>query len=116
MSESGNDLYVLGAIGVLVLCSLLTRGGYPLVGNWLPLKESVRRTLRYAPAAALVGIIVPELLPWQVGTAWPQVDLKFFAALAGVLIYSRTHNGLWLIVGGMVAYWVLALLMWLIMR
>ena len=108
---SAYDLYVLGAIGVLVLCSIIMRGGYPLVGNHLPLPERVRRPLRYAPAAALVAIVVPELLPWD-PVQGPGVDLKLFAALAGMLIYWRTRNGLWLIMGGMMAYWALLLGEW----
>src|SRR5690606_22400690 len=53
------DSYVLGAIALLTLCSLLTRAGYFLFGDHLPLTDPVRRALRYAPVAALTAIIVP---------------------------------------------------------
>lgn len=59
--------YVLGAILVLALCSLITRAGYMVFGDYLPLPEGVRRALRYAPAAALTGIIIPEILPLATG-------------------------------------------------
>ena len=98
--------YVLGAIALLTLCSLITRAGYMLFGDYLPLSDSVRRALRYAPAAALVGIIVPEILPWQPGSL-PVFDVKAVAALAAVLLYLRTRNALLVIAGGMVAYWLL---------
>ncbi|HZH57748.1 AzlD domain-containing protein [Yanghanlia caeni] len=98
--------YVLGAIALLTICSLVTRAGYLLLGDYLPLSDGVRRALRYAPAAALVGIIVPEVLPWQPGTA-PVFDAKAVAALVGVLLYLRTRNGLVVIGGGMLAYWLL---------
>lgn len=101
-----SDWYVLGAILVLAACSLLTRTGYMVFGDYLPLPEGVRRALRYAPAAALTGIIVPEVLPWQLGTM-PSLDVKAVAAVVGILIYLRTRNGLWVIVGGMVAFWLL---------
>lgn len=98
--------YVLGAIALLTLCSLITRAGYLLLGDYLPLSDGIRRALRYAPAAALVGIIVPEILPWQPGTA-PVLDVKAAAAVVAVLLYLRTHNGLVVIAGGMVAYWLI---------
>ncbi|HLU80194.1 MAG TPA: AzlD domain-containing protein [Burkholderiaceae bacterium] len=104
MSET--NWYVLGAIGVLTVCSLLTRAGYMVFGDYLPLPEGLRRALRYAPAAALTGIIVPEVLPWQFGTL-PTLDVKAVAALVAVALYWKTRNGLLVIVGGMVAYWLL---------
>lgn len=98
--------YVVGASVLLALCSLLTRAGYMMFGDYLPLSDGVRRALRYAPAAALVGIIVPDILPWPPG-GLPVFDAKAVAALAGVLLYLRTRNSLLVIVGGMVAYWLL---------
>jgi branched-subunit amino acid transport protein len=100
------DLYVLGAIGLLTLCSFLTRAGYFLFGDYMPLSESVRRALRYAPTAALIGIVVPELLPWRAGVG-PVLDIKVFAALIAILVFWRTRSTVLIIVGGMVAYWLL---------
>ncbi|HLV27676.1 MAG TPA: AzlD domain-containing protein [Burkholderiaceae bacterium] len=98
--------YVLGAILMLALCSLITRATYLVLGDYLPLSDGVRSALRYAPTAALVGIIVPEVLPWQPGTV-PTLDVKAVAAVLAVLLYMRTRNSLLLIAGGMVAYWLL---------
>ncbi len=103
------DLYVLGAIALLAICSFLTRAGYFLFGDYFPLSDGVRRALRYAPTAALVGIIVPELLPWRADTG-PVFDIKALAALAAVALYWRTRSSLLVIVGGMLAYWILRLL------
>jgi|SRR5690606_10441191 len=100
------DLYILGAIVFLALCSFLTRAGYFLFGDHIPLSDSVRRALRYAPTAALIGIVVPELLPWKAGVG-PVFDIKVLAALVAVLLYWRTRSSLLVIVGGMVAYWIL---------
>lgn len=107
--DSEYDWYVFSVIGMLVLCSLLTRCGYFVFGDYLPLRDSVRRALRYAPTAALVGIIVPELFPWQQGMG-PTLDLKAAAALIALLVYWRTRSTLLVIVGGMVAYWLLKFL------
>lgn len=98
--------YVLGAIFALTLCSLITRAAYFLIGDHLPLSDGVRSALRFAPTAALVGIIVPEILPWQPGTP-PTLDAKAVAAFLAVFLYWKTRNGLLVIVGGMVAYWVI---------
>jgi len=98
--------YLLGVILVLTLCSVLTRSGYMLFGDYLPLPEGLRRALRYAPAAALTGIIVPEILPWQAGTL-PSLDVKAVAAVLAILLYWRTRNSLLVIAGGMMAYWLL---------
>ena len=105
--------YVLGSIGLLVLVSLLTRSGYFVFGDYLPLTESVRRALRYAPTAALTGIVVPELLPWQEGMA-AFVDIRMLAAVVAVLVFVRTRNTIMVIVGGMAAFWVFgAISQWL---
>ncbi|HWK70875.1 AzlD domain-containing protein [Pollutimonas sp. M17] len=100
------DLYILGVIGLLTLCSVLTRAGYFLFGDYLPLSEPVRRALRYAPTAALIAIVVPELLPWRAG-AGPAFDIKVVAALVAILVFWRTRSTVLIIVGGMVAYWLL---------
>jgi branched-subunit amino acid transport protein len=100
------DLYVLGAIVLLTLCSFLTRSGYFLFGDYLPLTEPVRRALRYAPTAALIGIVIPEILPWQQHVG-PVFDLKAVATLVGVLVFLRTQSTVLIIVAGMVAYWIL---------
>lgn len=101
-----SDLYVYAAIGLLALCSLITRAGYMVFGDYLPLPDGLRRALRYAPAAALTGIIVPDLLPWKAGVG-PVFDLKLVAALAAIAVFLRTRNAVLVIVAGMIVLWVL---------
>jgi branched-subunit amino acid transport protein len=104
------DLYIIGVIAALTLCSIITRSGYYVFGDYFPLSDSVRRALRYAPTAALVGIIVPELLPWVARDGQPP-GLELAAALAAVALYWRTKSTLLVIVGGMIAYWILKALL-----
>ncbi|MCC2594958.1 AzlD domain-containing protein [Pusillimonas sp. MFBS29] len=99
------DWYVLGAIGLLTVCSFLTRAGYFLFGDHIPLTDSVRSALRYAPTAALVGIVVPELSPWT--ESGPVIDIRLMAAIIAILVFWRTRSTVMVIVGGMIAYWVL---------
>lgn len=109
MSFTDYDWYILGTIVALTICSFLTRSSYFLVGDNINLSASVRRALRYAPTAALIGIIIPELLPWQpdVGVV---LDEKALGALAAILLYWRTGSTLLVIVGGMVSFWVIRFL------
>ena len=104
MFEPGSDAYMLAVIGLLTLCSAITRAGYFVVGNRIPLTE--RRALRYAPPAALIAIIVPELLPWaEGGRAF--FDVKLLAAVVAVVVYARTRSTIAVILSGMGAFWLL---------
>lgn len=100
------DGYVLGAIGLLTLCSFLTRAGYFLFGDRFPLTEGVRQALRYAPVAALTAIVVPELAPWEQGVA-AFYATPMLAAVVAVLFYVFSRSTLLVIVGGMAAFWLL---------
>jgi branched-subunit amino acid transport protein len=104
------DWYVYGAIGLLTLCTLLTRTTYLLFGHHAPLGEGVRRALRYAPAAALTAILVPTLLPWSTQEGGTVIDEKVLAALFAIWLFKRTNNNLVMILGGMVMFWLLRLL------
>jgi len=98
--------YVYLAIALLTLSSVLTRTTFMLFGEHIRLPEVVRRALRYAPVAALVAIIVPDLLPWHADTG-PSLDPRLFAGLAGYLAFVRTRSALLIIVTGMATLWLL---------
>jgi len=98
------DWYILGVIVLLTICSIVTRSSYLLFGDRFPLSDGMRRAFRYAPVAALVGIIVPELFPWNPGSGIV-LDARPLAALAAIFLYLRTGSTLAVIIGGMVAFW-----------
>ena len=100
------EYYVYIAIVFLALCSLVSHATFMLFGGYIPLPESVRSALRYAPAAALTGIIVPQLLPWQHDIG-PTIDLRIVAAILAIWVFKRTHSTMLLIVSGMVFLWLL---------
>ncbi len=106
-----SQTYILGAILLLAVCSLLTRAGYFLFGDYLPLTPAVRRALRFAPVAALIAIIVPELLPLSGSYYTTEAIIKIVSAVLAVLIFMRTRNALHLMLGGMVCFWVLKALL-----
>lgn len=106
MSFTQYDWYILGVVACLTIVSLISRAGYFLFGDHLPLSDGVRRALRYAPVAALTAIILPEFLPWS-AHEYPRLDpYKLIAALVAVLVYLRTQNSVLLMVIGMMAYWL----------
>lgn len=101
-----SEIYVYSAILLLAFCSLLTRAGFMLFGDYIPLPDSVRRALRYAPAAALTAIIVPDLLPWKPGLG-PLFDYKLVAAAVSIIVFLRTRSAVLVIVAGMMVLWSL---------
>jgi len=102
----GDTLYLYSAILLLALCVVLCRTGYMVFGHYFPLPPKLRSALRYAPLAALVAIIVPDVLPWT-ESAGPQFDLKFVAAGVSLLVFLATRNGLLVILSGMLTLWSL---------
>ena len=98
------ELYVYSAIALLAFCSVLTRAGFLIFGDYIPLPDGVRRALRYAPAAALTAIIVPDVLPWKEGMG-PVFDYKLVAAVIAVTLFLRTRSAVLVIVSGMLALW-----------
>lgn len=67
----------------------------------------LRRWLRYVPPAVLAALIAPEVLAPQ---GRLEIGLPFWAALVGGVVAWRTRSGLWTVLAGMVAYWLLRLL------
>lgn len=100
-----NAQYLYIAIILLALCTAICRAGYFVFGHHIPLPEGVRSALRYAPLAALTGIVIPELLPWH-PVDGPQVDLRLLAAVIATGVFLWTRNGFLLIVSGMAALWI----------
>jgi len=103
--------YILASIGLLALCSILTRAGYFLFGDYMPLTSGVRRALRFAPVAALIAIVVPELFPLSGAQYTSEVFLKIISAGLAVLVYLHTRNALYLMLSGMVCFWILKALL-----
>ena len=98
------EAYIYSAIALLTVCSVLTRAGFMVFGDYIPLPDSVRRALRYAPAAALTAIVVPDLLPWKADVG-PVFDYKLVAAMLSIVVFLRSRSAVLVIVVGMVGLW-----------
>lgn len=101
-----SEIYVYSAILLLALCSVITRAGYAVFGDYIPLPDKVRRAFRYAPAAALTAIIVPDLLPWAADTG-PAFDYRLIAATVSIVVFLRSRSAVLVIVSGMLSLWAL---------
>ena len=94
-------LYSAGVILGLTACTILTRGSFIIPKRAPPLPERVKLALRYAPIAALMAVIAPEiLLSSALGAVWMKLG---GAVAAGIYFYTR-RGILGTIVVGMLAY------------
>jgi branched-subunit amino acid transport protein len=101
-----SEWYVYLAICLLMVSVVATRASYWIFGHHIPLPDRVRLALKYAPAAGLVAIIVPEILPWTT-SAGPVLDFRLAAALVAIVLFKLTRSAVVVIVGGTLALWLL---------
>lgn len=89
------------AIAGLTVLTILTRGFFFLTERELPLPAWLLQSLRYAPLAALVAVIAPDIVmsQGQLITTWK--DARLFAAAAGLAYFAWRRGILGTIVTGM---------------
>ena len=92
-------LLVAGA----ALVAFFTRAIFILPGSRLRLPPTAERILRYAPAAALMAIIVPDVAMIHGAWAVSLFNPRFVGGLAAFAIAAATRSVTLTIVGGMAA-------------
>jgi branched-subunit amino acid transport protein len=92
---------VMVTLAGLGLVTLLTRGFFLLPERDIPLPGWLRQGLRYAPLAALVAVIAPEVVMTQGQLIDTWRDARLYAAAAGAAWFARSHSILGTIVAGM---------------
>lgn len=102
---------VMVSLGLLTFLTRLSFIG--LFQRWQP-PGLVRRALRYVPVAALMAIIVPELLMPDGVLNLSPFNPRLLAGLLAVFIAVRTRSVTWTIVLGMLAFWLLRWLLGLL--
>jgi branched-subunit amino acid transport protein len=80
-----------------------TRAVFILSGSHLRLPPTAERVLRYAPAAALMAIIVPDLAMAQGAWAVSIDNPRLIGGLVAFALAAATRSILATIVGGMLA-------------
>ena len=83
------------------LVAFLTRAVFILPGSHLKLPATAERVLRYAPAAALIAIVVPDLAVTQGALSISIENPKLVAGLVAFGLAAATRSILLTIVGGM---------------
>jgi branched-subunit amino acid transport protein len=99
------------AIFLLIVATVLTRSSFFLLGNAVKLPPAVQHALRYAPAAALAAIVVPDLVlsGGVVNVAW--TNPKLLAGIGATLFFVATRHLLGTILAGMALYSALRLVL-----
>lgn len=94
---------------LMAVSTILTRCGFLLVGQKLVLPPRVQRALRYAPAAAIVAIILPNLaiVNHELFLSWNNYRLIAAGIAAAYFVWQRGMLGSILI--GMFVFTVLRL-------
>ena len=106
-----SDLDMWLIIALMTLATLLTRSSLFLLGGKIKLPPKVQHALRYAPAAALAAIVVPDLV-LNGGTASASIDWtnpRLLAGTGAALFFLATRHLLGTIVVGMLLFTLLRL-------
>ena len=94
---------VWALIAGMTLIAFFTRAVFILPGSRLRLPPTAERVLRYAPAAALMAIIVPDLAMAQGAWAVSIDNPRLIGGLVAFALAAATRSILATIVGGMLA-------------
>ncbi|WP_153101067.1 AzlD domain-containing protein [Paraburkholderia hayleyella] len=104
-----STLQIWLAILGMTFVTALTRALFLLGGERTVLPPRVQRMLRYAPAAALAAVVLPDVLATPGGLSFAPSNHEFYATLAGLGWYVWRRSMLGTIVFGMVVFTVLRL-------
>ncbi|RFU46916.1 AzlD domain-containing protein [Paraburkholderia sp. DHOC27] len=97
------------AIFGMMFVTALTRALFLIGGERTVLPARVQRMLRYAPAAALIAVVLPDVLMTPSGLSFGLSNHAFYGTLAGLgwFLWRRTMLGT--IVVGMLVFTALRL-------
>jgi branched-subunit amino acid transport protein len=102
---------VWGVIIGLTLITLITRGFFLLVGERMEISETLQNALRYAPAAALVAIIAPEMFFSQ-GSSDMEINSPYlWGGISSIITFWLTKSMLLTIILGMLAFTAIRLVL-----
>ena len=95
-----SGLQGLVAIVGLAAITVLTRGFFVIPEREVPIPAWLREALRYAPLAALVAVLLPEIAMTDdhLITTWKEA--RIYATATGILMFCTTRNLLATILAG----------------
>ena len=88
------------AIAGLTVVSIVTRGFFMLPRREVPIPAWLREALRFAPLAALVAVLVPDLAMTGDHLIATWRDARLYATAAGILVFCTTRSLLGTILTG----------------
>jgi len=91
---------ILLAIAGLGVISVLTRGFFLIPGRELPIPPWLREALRYAPLAALVAVLLPEVALTDDHLIATWKDARLYATATGLATFWTTRSLLGTILAG----------------
>ncbi|KIG03973.1 AzlD domain-containing protein [Caballeronia concitans] len=98
----------LAILGMGVVTAL-TRAFFLIGGERAVLPPRIQRVLRYAPAAALAAVVVPDVLETSAGFSVALSNHAMWASLAGLAYYLWRRGMMGTIAVGMIAFTLLRL-------
>jgi branched-subunit amino acid transport protein len=93
----------LAILGMTAITSL-TRALFLIGGKRMILPPRVQRALRYAPAAALAAVVIPDVLGTPDGLSFAFSNHALYASLCGLAWYIWRRGMLGTIVVGMLVF------------
>ena len=98
------DLWTMATILGLAVVTVITRAFFVFSSRPWRLPAWAERGLQYAPIAALIAVVVPEVVMAQGQLVSTWMDARIFGAAAGVAVYFWRRDTLLTILGGMAVY------------
>ena len=90
----------IAAIAGLTVTSILTRGFFMIPQREVPIPAWLREALRYAPLAALVAVLLPEIAMTGDHLLATWKDARIYATATGILVFCTTRSLLGTILAG----------------
>jgi branched-subunit amino acid transport protein len=94
----------------LTLVTIVTRNAFLVLGHKVALPERVQHALRYAPACALVALIVPEVVLQSGTLALTFSNPKLVASVVAVATLLLTRRAVAAIALGMLVFTLIRVL------
>jgi branched-subunit amino acid transport protein len=91
---------VLAAIVGLTVITVVTRGFFVIPEREVPIPAWLSEALRYAPLAALVAVLLPEIAMTDDHLIATWKDARIYATAIGVLVFCISRNLLGTILAG----------------
>ncbi|MFL6626430.1 MAG: AzlD domain-containing protein [Vitreoscilla sp.] len=90
----------IAAVAGLTVVSIVTRAFFLIPDREVPIPGWLREALRYAPLAALVAVIVPDIAMTDGHLVGSWKDARIYAATTGILVFVTTRSLLGTILAG----------------